>query len=195
MPRRPADGPAPVTSLTDQLLIAMPAMADPNFAHTVTYICEHSAGGALGIVVNRPLELTLGAVLEQLDLVPRDAALAARIVYYGGPMLPERGFVLHDSGSRFDSTLRVNERLSVTTSRDVLVAMADGRGPQQALVALGYAGWGAGQLEEELADNAWLSVPADPRLIFDTSVDKRWDAAARAIGFDPAQLSGASGRA
>lgn len=196
MPRPPATSDAPpVTSLTDQLLIAMPAMTDPNFAHTVTYICEHSAEGALGIVVNRPLELSLGAVLEQLDLTPKDAALAGQIVFYGGPVLPERGFVLHDSGSRFDSTLRVNDRLSVTTSRDVLAAMAEGKGPQHALVALGYAGWGAGQLEQELGDNAWLSVPADPRLIFDTPVEKRWDAAARAIGFDPAQLAAVSGRA
>ncbi len=185
----------PLTSLTDQLLIAMPAMVDPNFAHSVAYICEHSADGALGIVVNRPLELTLGAVLEQLALKAQDDALAGSIVYYGGPVLPERGFVLHDSGSRFDSTLRVNERFSVTTSRDVLAAMAEGKGPQQALVALGYAGWGAGQLEAELADNAWLSVPADPRLVFDTPIERRWDAAARAIGFDPAQLSGESGRA
>jgi len=196
MPDRPhADDARSVTSLTDQLLIAMPAMTDPNFAHTVTYICEHSAEGALGIVVNRPLGLTLGAVLEQLELSPKDAALGGQIVYFGGPVLPERGFVLHDSGSRFDSTLKVNERLSVTTSRDVLAAMAEGAGPRQALVALGYAGWGAGQLEAELADNAWLSVPADPILIFGTPVAKRWDAAARAIGFDPAQLAGGSGRA
>jgi len=196
MPRRspPADAP-PVTSLTDQLLIAMPAMLDPHFAHSVAYICEHSADGALGIVVNRPLELTLGAVLEQLALKAKDDALAGQIVYYGGPVMPERGFVLHDSGSRFDSTLRVNERFSVTTSRDVLAAMAEGKGPQQALVALGYSGWGAGQLEAELADNAWLSVPADPRLVFDTPIERRWDAAARAIGFDPVQLSGESGRA
>lgn len=196
MPRssRPAKA-SPVTSLTDQLLIAMPAMTDPNFAHTVTYICEHGADGALGIVVNRPLELTLGAVLAQLGLAADDADLAGRIVYFGGPVLPERGFVLHDSGSSFDSTLRVNERFSVTTSRDVLVAMAEGRGPARALVALGYAGWGAGQLESELADNAWLSVPADPRLVWDTPIERRWDAAARAIGFDPAQLATGSGRA
>lgn len=195
MPRRPPPDAPAVTSLTDQLLIAMPAMVDPHFAHSVAYICEHSAEGALGIVVNRPLELTLGAVLAQLELEPKDAALAGQIVYFGGPVLPERGFVLHDSGSRFDSTLRVNDRLSVTTSRDVLAAMAEGKGPRQALVALGYAGWGAGQLESEIADNAWLSVPADPKLIFDTPVERRWDAAARAIGFDPARLSSDSGRA
>jgi len=196
MPTRPAaDGAPPLTSLTDQLLIAMPAMADPNFAHTVTYICEHGADGALGLVVNRPLGLTLGAVLEQLDLAVADGAVAEQIVYFGGPVLPERGFVLHDSGTRWDSTLRVNERFSVTTSRDVLKAMAEGKGPRQALVALGYAGWGAGQLEAELADNAWLTVPADPRLVWDTPFEQRWDAAARAIGFDPAQLAVGSGRA
>lgn len=191
MPRQPTSS----TSLTDQLLIAMPAMLDPNFAHTVTYICEHGADGALGIVINRPLELRLAEVLAQLGLTPSSAAVGAQIVYLGGPVLPERGFVLHDSTSKWDSTLRVNERLSVTTSRDVLVALAEGRGPPRTLVALGYAGWGAGQLESELADNAWLSVPADPRLIFETPVEQRWDESARAIGFDPAQLASISGRA
>lgn len=181
--------------LTDQLLIAMPAMADPNFAHTVTYICEHSAEGALGIVINRPLGLKLSEVLQQLGLVPRVAALGEQIVYHGGPVLPERGFVLHPSATHWDSTLRVNERLSVTTSRDVLVAMAEGHGPERALVALGYAGWGAGQLEQELAENAWLSVPAEPHLIFATPPERRWNESARAIGFDPAQLSGDVGRA
>jgi len=116
-------------------------------------------------------------------------------VFFGGPVLPERGFVLHDSGSKWDSTLRVNERFSVTTSRDVLAAIAAGRGPQRSLVALGYAGWGAGQLEAELADNAWLSAPADPRLVFDAPPDLRWDRAARSIGADPARLSGAAGHA
>jgi putative transcriptional regulator len=173
----------------------MPAMVDPHFDRSVAYICEHGPEGALAIVVNRPLGLTLGAVLAQLDLSCADPATRARTVYYGGPVLPERGFVLHDSGSRFDSTLRVNERFSVTTSRDVLAAIADGRGPRQALVALGYAGWGAGQLEAELADNAWLSAPADPQLVFDTPSDLVWDRAARSIGADPARLSGAAGHA
>jgi putative transcriptional regulator len=192
MPERTTDRAA---FLGDQLLIAMPAMADPHFDHAVTYICEHGPEGALGIVINRPLGLTLGAVLSQLELGCDDPATRARTVFFGGPVLPERGFVLHDSGSRFDSTLRVNERFSVTTSRDVLAAIADGRGPQQALIALGYAGWSAGQLEAELADNAWLSAPADPLLVFDTPPEQRWDRAARSIGADPARLSGAAGHA
>jgi putative transcriptional regulator len=181
--------------LGDQLLIAMPAMVDPHFDHSVTYICEHGPEGALGIVINRPLGLTLGAVLKQLDLDCADPATRAGIVYSGGPVLPERGFVLHDSGSRFDSTLRVNDRFSVTTSRDVLAAIAAGKGPRQALVALGYAGWSPGQLEGELADNAWLSAPAEPHLVFDTPTEQRWDRAARSIGADPARLSGAAGHA
>lgn len=181
--------------LGDQLLIAMPAMVDPNFDRSVTYICEHGPEGALGIVINRPLGLTLGAVLAQLDLRCDDAATRARTVYSGGPVLPERGFVLHDSGSRWDSTLRVNQNFSVTTSRDVLAAIAAGKGPRKSLVALGYAGWSAGQLEAELADNAWLSAPADPQLVFDTPHEQRWDRAARSIGADPARLSGAAGHA
>lgn len=181
--------------LSDQLLIAMPAMVDPHFDHSVTYICEHGPEGALGLVINRPLGLTLGAVLKQLDLDCLDPATSARAVYCGGPVLPERGFVLHDSASRWDSTLRVNHRFSVTTSRDVLAAIAAGKGPRQALVALGYAGWSSGQLEAELADNAWLSAPADPQLVFDTSADQRWDRAARSIGADPSRLSGAAGHA
>ncbi len=181
--------------LSDQLLIAMPAMADPHFDHSVTYICEHGPEGALGILINRPLGLTLGVVLAQLELSCDDPATRAHTVYFGGPVLPERGFVLHDSGSRWDSTLRVNERFSVTTSRDVLVAIAAGKGPRQSLVALGYAGWSAGQLEAELADNAWLSAPADPGLVFDAPPDRRWERAARSIGADPARLSGAAGHA
>lgn len=192
MARVPADR---ARFLSDQLLIAMPAMTDPRFDRTVTYICEHGPEGALGIVINRPLGISLGTVLAQLELECSDAATRARTVFFGGPVLPERGFVLHDSGRKFDSTLRVNERFSVTTSRDVLAAIAVGNGPRQSLVALGYAGWSAGQLEAELSDNAWLSAPADPSLVFDTPADQVWDRAARSIGADPARLSGAAGHA
>lgn len=181
--------------LGDRLLIAMPNMVDPRFDHSVTYLCEHGPEGALGIVINRPLGLTLGAVLAQLDLGCDDPATRARIVYFGGPVLPERGFVLHDSGSHWDSTLRVNARFSVTTSRDVLAAIAAGKGPKQSLVALGYAGWSAGQLEAELGENAWLSAPSDAQLVFDTPAEQRWDRAARSIGADPSRLSGAAGHA
>ena len=192
MPERIADR---ARFLGDQLLIAMPAMSDPHFDHAVTYICEHGPEGALGIVINRPLGLTLGTVLTQLELGCDDPATRARTVYFGGPVLPERGFVLHDSGSRFDSTLRVNDRFSVTTSRDVLAAIADGRGPQQALVALGYAGWGAGQLEAELADNAWLSAPADDAIVFDADLEQKWERAIGKLGVDFSMLSGEAGHA
>jgi putative transcriptional regulator len=182
-------------SLSDQFLIAMPAMTDPNFAHTVTYLCDHGPEGALGIVINRPLGLTLGEVLEQLELEVRDPQTAAQQVYFGGPVLPQRGFVLHEPGQRYGSTLCVNERICVTTSRDILVAIAEGHGPKRSLVALGYAGWGAGQLEDEIGDNAWLSAPGDARLVFELAPERRWDAAARSIGVDPARLSGVAGRA
>jgi putative transcriptional regulator len=181
--------------LTNQFLIAMPTLADPNFSHTVTYICEHNADGALGIVINRPLELTLKDVLAQLDLESPDAATNARQVFMGGPVLPERGFVLHEPHGAWDSSLKVTERISVTTSRDILAAMADGSGPTRSLVALGYAGWAAGQLEHELADNAWLSAPADTRIIFDTPHERRWLEAARLIGVDPRLMTGEAGHA
>jgi putative transcriptional regulator len=181
--------------LTDQFLIAMPSLADPTFAHTVTYICEHNADGALGIIINRPSELQLEAVLAQLDLHSDDARTNAVPVFVGGPVLPERGFVLHEPHGAWDSSLKVNSRISVTTSRDILVAMAAGTGPRRALIALGYAGWGAGQLEEELADNAWLSAPADARVIFDTPHERRWLEAARLIGVDPRLMTGEAGHA
>ena len=184
--------------LTGHLLIAMPGLADPNFHRTVTYICEHSDEGALGIVINRPLDLALGEVFDQLELTPADPALARQPVLQGGPVHPERGFVLHEGDTDrpgFDATLTVTDSIRVTTSQDILAALAGGRGPRRALLALGYAGWGAGQLEEELAANAWLSVPATPELIFDTPFEARWRAAARLLGIDLATLSSDAGHA
>lgn len=181
--------------LTDQFLIAMPTLADPNFAHTVTYICEHSADGALGIIINRPSDLTLAEVLAQLDLDGSAARARGAPVFVGGPVLPERGFVLHEPGGVWDSSLKVTAGISVTTSRDILAAIARGEGPRRMLVALGYAGWGAGQLEQELADNAWLSAPADARIMFDTPHERRWLEAARLIGVDPRLMTGEAGHA
>lgn len=184
--------------LTGHLLIAMPGLADPNFHRTVTYICEHSDEGALGIVINRPLDLELGDVFSQLALTPADPALARQPVLQGGPVHPERGFVLHEEPGdppAFDATLAVADSIRVTTSQDILAALAGGRGPRRALLALGYAGWGAGQLEEELAANAWLSVPATAELIFDTPFEGRWRAAARLLGIDLATLSSDAGHA
>src|SRR5215472_1615982 len=165
--------------LTNQFLVAMPALEDPNFRESVTFICEHNARGALGIIINRPMNVVLDDILKQLDLKAEDPAMGATPVYLGGPVAPERGFVIHEPAGEWDATLKVGEALGVTTSRDVLAAMAEGSGPKKSFVALGYAGWTAGQLEEELKSNSWLSAPADPHIIFDTPVDQRWQAAAR----------------
>lgn len=185
--------------LTNQFLIAMPSLADPNFAQTVTLICEHTDRGALGIVLNRPLEMTLGEVLDQLQLTCANAALRDQQVLRGGPVQTDRGFVLHPPGGpkngEWDSTLKVSDELSVTTSRDVLAALAEGNGPAQAVVALGYAGWDAGQLEDEIRSNAWLNVRADAGLIFDTPFDHRWEGAARLLGIDLGRISHQAGHA
>src|SRR5690606_9148161 len=145
--------------------------ADPNFTRTVTYLCEHNEYGALGVTVNRPLGMSLAEVLEQYGLSTDDALIAGQPVFHGGPVQPERGFVLHDAGREFDATLRVDARVAVTASRDVLESLAAGQGPSRTLVALGYAGWAPGQLEQELADNAWLHAPCTPELLFATPVD------------------------
>lgn len=183
------------TSLTGHLLIAMPTLSDPNFARTVTYICEHSEQGALGIVINRPLDMDLGTVFEQLALNFADPRLAGQPVLQGGPVHQERGFVLHEPDQQFDATLAVTDAIRVTTSQDILAAIARGQGPRRALLALGYAGWGAGQLEQEIGQNAWLSVPATNQLIFDTPFERRWEEAARLLGIDLSTLSSEAGHA
>jgi putative transcriptional regulator len=181
--------------LTNQFLIAMPGMSDPNFAQTVTLVCEHNAQGALGIVINRPLEMTLGDVFEQLGLDSKRSRVAADAVLQGGPVQTDRGFVLHTAEARWDSTLVVSERLYLTTSRDILDALARGEGPEEAVVALGYAGWDAGQLEAEVAQNAWLTVAVDERLVFATPVAERWQAAGRLLGVNLLHLSSDAGHA
>ncbi|MBN8280698.1 MAG: YqgE/AlgH family protein [Gammaproteobacteria bacterium] len=187
------------TYLTGHLLIAMPAMQDPNFVKTVTYICEHSDQGALGIVINRPLGMDLGTIFDQLALESADPELARQPVLQGGPVHQERGFVLHEPADAaapdFDATVAVTDAIRVTTSQDILTAMARGDGPKRAVVALGYAGWGAGQLESELAQNAWLSVPAAPRIIFDTPFEQRWHESARLLGIDLHTISSQAGHA
>ena len=187
------------TCLTGHLLIAMPAMQDPNFVKTVTYICEHSDQGALGIIINRPLDMDLGTIFEQLSLDPADPTLSRQPVLQGGPVHRERGFVLHQpeeaSGQEFDATVAVTDAIRVTTSQDILTAMARGQGPKRAVVALGYAGWGAGQLESELGQNAWLSVPAAPQIIFDTPFEQRWRESGRLLGVDLSTLSHQAGHA
>jgi len=183
------------TYLTDQFLIAMPALADPNFFQTVIYIGEHNANGALGLIINRPLNLSLEQLLDHLKITTDRFDLTKTPVYSGGPVQPEQGFVLHSPVGHWGSTLRVNEQIGITTSRDILQAVADGQGPAHLLVALGYAGWGPGQLERELVENAWLSSPADFRILFGTPSAQRWPAAAALLGIDLNLLSSDAGHA
>lgn len=183
-------------SLAGHFLIAMPGMGDPNFARGITFICQHDGDGAMGLVINRLSDYKLGDVLQQMHMPCERREVASAPVLMGGPVQPERGFVLHAPGEReWDSSYRVNDMLAVTTSRDILAAMADGEGPPRVLVTLGYAGWGAGQLEQELRDNAWLTVRADDRVLFDTPLDDRWNAAIALVGINPANLTSYSGHA
>jgi len=177
-----ADAPAKDSSLTNHLLIAMPALADPNFAQTVALICEHTDKGALGIVLNKPLPMRLSDVLSQMKLEASSEAIAAQPVLRGGPVNTDRGFVLHRPGGSWDHTHKVSQTIQVTTSRDVLAAMARGEGPADAFIALGYASWGSGQLEREMRDNAWLSMPVDPRVLFELPFEERWLGAWRLMG-------------
>jgi putative transcriptional regulator len=181
--------------LVEQLLIAMPAMGDPNFARSVTFVCQHDDSGAMGLVINRASDFTLGELLGQLQIPCDDAELLARPVLAGGPVQADRGFVLHDGEHQFQSSLRLPGGLSVTTSRDVLAAMAAGNGPSHALVTLGYAGWTAGQLETELAENAWLTAPASNAILFEAPMESRWQAAARGVGVDLSRLADYAGHA
>jgi putative transcriptional regulator len=184
-----------IANLTNHFLIAMPGLRDPNFARTVTYICEHTEKGAMGIVVNRPLELSLADVLEHMNIASAAPDIGAQPVYLGGPVDNERGFVLHTRTAPWSSTLKVTNGIYITTSRDILEAMARGEGPERTLVALGYAGWASGQLENEMQDNAWLSGPSDIAVLFDLPAEERWAAAARLLGVDLTLLSAEAGHA
>ena len=179
--------------LSNQFLIAMPGMVDPNFSQTVTLICEHGPKGALGIVINRALPMNLGDVFEQLGLSSNDLVLARQPVLRGGPVQTDRGFVLHRPLGNWQSTLAINDGLGLTTSKDVLEAAGRGEGPKDIFVSLGYAGWSAGQLEAELAQNAWLTVEADPDLLFDLPAEGRLPAAVRLLGIDISRLSDTAG--
>jgi putative transcriptional regulator len=181
--------------LTNQLLIAMPYMGDPNFAQTVALICDHSAQGALGLILNKPLPMRMGEIFEQLEIELALGPLRERQVLKGGPMQTDRGFVVHRAGGEWDSTLKVSEALHVTTSRDILAAMARGEGPSEAVIALGYAGWDGGQLEQEIRANAWLSAPVDLALIFELPFESRWEAAGRLLGVELSRVSPIGGNA
>jgi putative transcriptional regulator len=182
-------------SLQDHFLIAMPAMADPNFNETVTYICKHDDEGAFGLVINRPSDLSLGEMLSQLAIDLKDRTLAERPVMHGGPVQPERGFVLHRSDQAFEATLSAGPEIKLTSSPDILAALGRGTGPEPVLVALGYAGWGRGQLEIELESNTWLTVPANPAIIFETPCEQRWTAALGLPGVDIRRITQYAGHA
>jgi putative transcriptional regulator len=181
--------------LTHHFLIAMPAMADPYFAKSVTYICEHNEQGALGIVINRPIELTLQALLEQVDVPLEVPGIGERSIHFGGPVQTDRGFVLHRPAGEWASTLTVGDDIGLTTSKDILEALAKGTGPEQFFITLGYAGWAPGQLEHEISQNAWLNVPADLSILFDLPVEARFDAAMMLLGVNLGSLSEDAGHA
>ena len=181
-------------SLRDHFLIAMPGLNDSSFAHTVTYICEHSEQGAMGVVINMATPMLLKEIFAQMAL--SDVSdLGEQIVMSGGPVQPERGFVLHSPDTKWQSTLEISPEISLTASRDIIVALAEGRGPKHSLIALGYAGWGEGQLEAEIAANSWLTVPADKNIIFNTPLEQRWTAAAQALGIDVNLIASTAGHA
>ncbi len=183
------------TSLTNQFLIAMPGLADPNFFHTVTYICTHNKDGAMGIVINRPTGITLGEIFEQMEISSSNENVIHLPIYQGGPVQADRGFVIHEPIYNWEFSIKVCNDIGVATSKDILQAIALGSGPRRSLVALGYAGWGAGQLEEEILNNAWLHAPADTGIIFNTPAEKRWEAAVALTGVALDKLSSDVGHA
>lgn len=181
------------TYLTNHFLIAMPNLYDPHFFHTVTYVCMHNDEGAMGVVVNRPTNVKLKDILEHMDIPSHAEGLGDMPIYEGGPVDRERGFVIHQPLGEWDAMLPVANQIGVTTSRDILTAIGKGEGPEQFLIALGYAGWSAGQLEKEMSENAWLSVPADQQVIFNTRPEARWKTAASRLGIDLSLMSGEAG--
>ena len=182
-------------NLTNHFLIAMPAMADPYFAKTLTFICEHNEQGALGVVINRPIDLTLQTLFEQIELELHSPDLVDLPVYFGGPVQMDRGFVLHQPIGEWQSTLVVEGEVGLTTSKDILDALGKGNGPQKVLVTLGYAGWAPGQLEHEIGQNGWLTVRAKPHVIFEIPAEERYVAAMQMLGIDFASLSEDAGHA
>jgi len=183
------------TNLTNHFIIAMPSLQDGNFSESVTYICEHDENGALGITINRPSEISLSEIFSQLQLNISSDHIIDQTVLSGGPVQIDRGFILHTPTGNWDSSLKVTENIAVTTSQDIMQAIANNEGPEKSLIALGYAGWGPGQLEYELSENAWLSCPATEEIIFNTPLEKRWRAAALLLGIDLQLLSNQTGHA
>ena len=182
-------------NLTGHFLIAMPALEDPHFAKSVTYICEHNNDGAMGIVINRPTDMTLNALFEQINIKLEDNPIAGKAVHYGGPVQSDRGFVLHQPAGNWQSSITIHGDTALTTSKDILEAVANGTGPEKIFITLGYAGWGAGQIEQEMAKNAWLSVEAKDSVIFDMASAEKLNAAMALLGLDFAKLSDEAGHA
>lgn len=182
-----------INYLNNQFIIAMPSLSDPNFSHTVTFLCQHSKDGALGIVINRPTSMKLGDIFSQMDIAVTSDSARSAPVFAGGPVQQDRGFVLHTPAGEWAASLPISDNITLTTSRDVLEAIALGEGPEHYLVALGYAGWGEGQLEKEIMDNAWLNTPFGQQILFDTPISQRWNAAANQIGIDINRLTTPAG--
>lgn len=173
----------------------MPTLADPNFSHTVTYICEHNDDGAMGVVINRHMDLALADVLEQMSLEPSPGVDTSAAIHEGGPVSPEQGFVIHSPPGSWQSSIHISQEIGLSTSRDILSAIAHGEGPAHFFIALGYAGWGPGQLEQEMAQNAWLSGPASMEILFKLPLESRWTAAAALLGVDVNLISSELGHA
>ena len=183
------------SNLTNNFLIAMPALDDPNFSQTVTFMCDHNDEGAMGLVINRPLDLEFSEMLEHLKIVDTRTDSHYVPIYQGGPVQTERGFVLHKDLGKWEATMAVTADIGITMSQDIIEAIAHGEGPKDYLIVLGYASWGAGQLESELAKNAWLNGPASPDIIFDTPIEQRWTASANILGVTLKNLSNDIGHA
>ena len=176
-------------TLQNHFLLAMPSLSDPYFERSLVYLCEHNEEGAMGLVVNIPVDMSLDAMLTQLKLAPPPSPELKQPVLQGGPVHADRGFVLHSFRPGFNSTLQGGDELMVTTSKDILETLGTEQAPDHWLVALGYAGWSAGQLEQELVDGAWLVIPPNPDLVFKTPIHQRWQQAAASIGVNPIHLS------
>lgn len=188
-------------NLTGHFLIAMPAMTDSFFSKSVTFICTHNQDGAMGIMINRPTDITFETLFEKINVELLNIGVADKHVLYGGPVQPERGFVLHEiTNGEWDSTVQIANNIALTTSKDILESVAIGHGPAKMLVTLGYAGWTSGQLEQEIMQNAWLSVQANDtetlhKILYDTDYDQKLSATLALLGVDPAMLSDVAGHA
>ena len=182
-------------NLTGHFLIAMPQLDDGFCNHAVTYICEHNETGSFGIIINQATDITLKEVVMEMHIETDESYNDKQTIYIGGPVEQGRGFILHRPVGEWQSSLKVTDNIALTTSKDILTAIVNNEGPDDSIVALGYAGWAAGQLENEMAANTWLSCPADEQIIFDTPVEERWKAAAKLIGIDLSLLSSDAGHA